>query len=137
MLKTFLILRFCDTGENQMKQSSDTQSGKLRTYSLFKNTHCHEKVFFNYWLFVCLFDWSLTPLSTIFQLYRGGQLTIAGNRGTQRESHRPWAGIWQTLSRVMRVKCNLSCGMKSGVNSVLSLNWLPRPLDHPDPLNYR
>ena len=24
-------------------------------------------------LFVCLFDWGLTPLSTIFQSYRGGQ----------------------------------------------------------------
>ena len=52
--------------------------------------------------FVCLFVWwGLTPLSTIFELYRGGHFIGGGNRRTRRKNPRPVASHWQTLSHTV------------------------------------
>ena len=40
----------------------------------------------------------LTPLSTIFQLYRGGHVFLVEETGGPAENHRPVASQWQTLS---------------------------------------
>ena len=46
----------------------------------------------------CLFAWwCLTPLSTIFQLYRESVLLVE-DTGEPGENHRPVASHWQTLS---------------------------------------
>ena len=37
-------------------------------------------------------------LSTIFQLYRGGQFSLVEETGIPTENHRPVASHWQTLS---------------------------------------
>jgi hypothetical protein len=53
-----------------------------------------------WWLLLTLFAWwCLTPLSTIFQLYRGSHsVLLVEETGGPGENHRSVASHWQTLS---------------------------------------
>ena len=48
------------------------------------------------WFYLVL--WCLTQLSTILQLYGGGQFLLVEETGVPRGNHRPAASHWQTLS---------------------------------------
>jgi hypothetical protein len=51
---------------------------------------------------------NLTPLSTIFQLYHGGQFLLVGETGVPRENHWPATSQWQALSHnvVLSTPCH-------------------------------
>jgi hypothetical protein len=57
---------------------------------IFESCRCRDRM-----VLFCL--WCLTPLSAIFQLYRGGSLVE--EIGIPGENHRPVASHWQTLSQ--------------------------------------
>ena len=48
-----------------------------------------------------IFLWCLTPLSTIYQLYRGRSVLLAEESGVPRENHQLAASHWQTWSHTV------------------------------------
>jgi hypothetical protein len=70
----------------------------------------------NEWFILDVCNGSLTPLSIIYQLYRGDQFLLVEETRVPRENYRPVTSHWQTLSQISQMSPwwrSLSCDKKS------------------------